>query len=324
MTVARLETVPQALDTLLDAWPFKPFRWWPGPSQAQLSALAVHRVGALLQKPQNRSWTIRRGGNLTALGILQPLDWDSRVLGVPAARVDLFAAGEYRDRAASAGALLDAALAQAVAEGVQHVSVRVDAEDDAAVHCLERRGFLNVDALMTFGASLGSLPARHEPPLNVVVRPAEPADTEAVCQIAAASFRDGRFHSDPSIAPQVATDVYRTWASACCERRAADETLVALDDGRLAGFVACRVQADTSTYLDQSIGAIVLIATAAGSRRRGVGAALVSAATGWFRSRGATAAEVGTQLRNIAAGRLYEQSGFRLVSGALSFRIIAS
>jgi ribosomal protein S18 acetylase RimI-like enzyme len=324
MNLVKLQTLPEDLDGLLAAWTFKPFRWWPGPSEAQLCALAAHRTTQLLQKPQNQSWAIRRGADLVALGILQPLDWDSRVLGMPAARIDLFAAGSYPERAAAVDAILDSALAQAVASGVRHVSVRVDAEDDAAIHRLEGRGFLTVDALMTFGAPLAALGSATDADAGVMTRPVDAADIQAVESIAAASFRDGRFHSDPSIAPEIATAVYRTWAAACCENRAADHTIVAVDDGRVAGFVACRIQADTSTFLDQPTGTIILIATASAARRRGVGAALVSAATRWFRSRGAIAAEVGTQLRNIAAGRLYERSGFRLVSGALSFRIIAS
>ena len=63
-----------------------------------------------------------------------------------------------------------------------------------------------------------------------------------------------------------------------------------------------------------------MIATAASARGRGLGTDLIAAAVAWFMERNAVAVEVGTQLRNVAAARLYERFGFRLVAGALSFR----
>jgi GNAT superfamily N-acetyltransferase len=57
-------------------------------------------------------------------------------------------------------------------------------------------------------------------------------------------------------------------------------------------------------------------------RSRGVGTTLVGAAANWFRNEGTAAIEVGTQLPNVAAARLYEACGFRLVSGAVSFRMM--
>jgi ribosomal protein S18 acetylase RimI-like enzyme len=80
------------------------------------------------------------------------------------------------------------------------------------------------------------------------------------------------------------------------------------------------MQPDTAVHLQRPAGTIVMIATAAAARGCGVGTELVTAASAWFLERKAVAVEVGTQLRNVAAARLYERCGFRVVGGALSFR----
>jgi dTDP-4-amino-4,6-dideoxy-D-galactose acyltransferase len=236
-----------------------------------------------------------------------------------AARIELVAAGNYAERRTALDAVLQPALSAAKGAGIRHVSVRIDAGDDAGIHALERHGFLNVDALVTFGLRLDAAAASSGGP-GVRVRPVEAADVQQVGEIAAEAFRDGRFHADPDISADAGQRVYRSWAIACCEGAAAEAVLVASGAEGVRGFVACRMQADTVVHLQRPAGRIVMIATAAPARGRGVGTDLIAAAVLWFMERNAVAVEVGTQLRNVAAARLYERFGFRLVAGALSFR----
>jgi ribosomal protein S18 acetylase RimI-like enzyme len=205
--------------------------------------------------------------------------------------------------------------------GLRHLSARVDAADDAAIHALEAHGYLNVDALVTFGAAPGELPAPFDV-AGVEFRQASAEDAGALAGIAADSFVDGRFHADPSIPAARAREVYRRWAAACGEGRAADATIAAWMDGRVAGFVACRTLRDTAVFPQGPAGTIPLIAVSGSARGRGVGAGLIAHAGAWFAGERASVVEVGTQIRNVAAARLYEGSGFRLVDSALSFRLM--
>ena len=102
----------------------------------------------------------------------------------------------------------------------------------------------------------------------------------------------------------------------------ADDVTVAEEDGCILGFVACQIQTDTAVHLQRRAGTIVLIGTAAAARGRHVGSALLQTVLNRFAGRDAVAVEVGTQLRNVVAARLYERRGFRLVAGALSFRFM--
>ncbi len=295
------------------------YRWRAPP--AAVEALARHRLDQMLAAAGARAWSLSDGTRVRGLAILQPLEWDSRVLALSAARLDVLAEGSYGERAAVVASLMQAVRDDARSAGIAHVSVRVDAADDAAVHAFERLGFINVDALLTFGAWLESIDLPAARP-GIDIRPASAADASAVGEIAAASFSDGRFHTDPALSPESARAVYREWAIACVTGAAADYTAVASVDGRLAGFIACRVLGDTAVHFGRPTGTIALIATAPDARGQGVAPRLIGAARTWCHTQDAETLEVGTPLRNIRAARLYEGCGFRLVASSLSFRMM--
>ena len=313
--------LPDGFDRLAAAWAFKPHRWIRGVPPAALDRMLTERISGTLECPDAGAWTARCDGLLTGLAVLQPLDWDSRVLGFGAARLELLVAAPPGASMAVADALLARAVAEAERRGLRHISSRVDAADAAAVQGLEMRGFVNVDALLTFQAGVEEVAACAPIP-GVVLRRGSVLDAPLVGEMAAASFRHGRFHSDFAIPAEAAAAVYRTWAAACCEGTAADAVIVATLDDRLAGFVACRVVPETAVHLQRPTGTIPLIATAGSARGRGIGRALVAAAAGWCREHDLVSVDVGTQLSNVAAARLYEGCGFRLVAGSLSFRLL--
>lgn len=306
------------LHRLVASSPFKPHRGsWHG-DPARLDALLLERVRHTLARADVASWTIESESEPAGLAVLFPLAWDSEVLGVCAGRLELILGGRYPIARRAADRLVESACRCAHERGIRHLSCRVDAADDAAVHALEGAGFLNVDALMTFAAAPGDLARGPEP--SLAQRSAAPADAHELGEIAAEAFTHGRFHADPDIPVDRARDVYRRWITACCARTAADEVILLTGDGGIAGFVACRMLGDTAVHLGSPAGTIPLIATSARWRGRGVGSALLTCAGRWFSAQGAAVVETGTQLRNVAAARLYERAGFRLASGALSFR----
>ena len=311
-----LEGPAEGFDAFVASWRFKPHRWRTVAEDPALGHATLERLTSTLARPGVRAWQVRAGKTIRGVAILQPLAWDSKVLGVNAARVELII-GPH-DGKATAAALLPRVVDTARRLELRHLSVRVDAADDASIHALEDAGFLNVDVLLTFRAAViaAGIPASTA---GIVLRDGVPADAAVVGELAASNFRDGRFHADPSLTQEQADAVYRTWAASCCAGTAADKVIVAVAAERVAGFVACVLDPGAG---GGPTGTITLIASARDLRRRGVGSLLVGAAVDWFRTRGAAAVEVGTQLRNIAAARLYGRCGFSLVGGSLSFRTI--
>jgi dTDP-4-amino-4,6-dideoxy-D-galactose acyltransferase len=144
----------------------------------------------------------------------------------------------------------------------------------------------------------------------------EPRDLPEILEIARTAFIFDRFHADPALSPAIAEQVNESWTRNCCLGTAADAVMIAQLDGGIASFVTCRADRQTRH------GIIILVATAEWARGRGAARRASSAALHWFAGQGMKSVEVGTQLRNIPATRLYENLGFRLTRTSLTFRKI--
>ena len=110
--------------------------------------------------------------------------------------------------------------------------------------------------------------------------------------------------------------VQRASVAAACD--AEDLTVsVALDGGRVLGFVAVRIH-------DALMGEIYMIATDPSAQRRGVARALTQHALAFMRSKGNTVAmvETGGDPGHAPARATYEAAGFRNLPLARYFRTI--
>jgi len=144
------------------------------------------------------------------------------------------------------------------------------------------------------------------------------SDIPAVIEIAGRSFRFGRFH-DPVLPQGTAECAYRTWAENACRGKVADCVLVA-GTGAVAGFTTIKFDPIAESTLRAKVATIGLVATSAQERGKGIARSLALAALEWCRQQDCKWIEVGTQMGNIAACRLYESAGYRVVSSTLTYR----
>lgn len=208
--------------------------------------------------------------------------------------------------------LLASVLHQCREAGIHHLSARVDTGDFTTIHALEKAGFELIDGIQTFLQPLnGNLG-----PALPGTRMFEPRDLPEILEIGRTAFIFDRFHADPALSPVIADRVNECWTRNCCLGTAADAVVVAETNGRIASYVTCQVARQAKR------GSIILVATAEWARGKGAARRASSAALHWFASHGIETVEVGTQLRNIPAARLYESLGFRLTRTSLTFRKI--
>ncbi|MGD0650537.1 MAG: GNAT family N-acetyltransferase [Verrucomicrobiia bacterium] len=145
------------------------------------------------------------------------------------------------------------------------------------------------------------------PPTKIEIRQARKRDADAVAEIARRMFSKDRFHADPRIAPRFADQAHQEWARNSVLGKVADQTLVAVDADRIAGFHALKwLQTPRGR-----VGLTVLIGIAEAYRGRGVGKALLGAGLLTLQEGGAKQAWVRTEAENSTATRLYESFGFR-------------
>lgn len=311
---------PQFSDMLRN-WPFKPYLLHDNFSASGLENLCRVRAEKFLAQTGNLVWVCKSSAAIAGFAALSRLPWDSEQLGMPAARLDyLISNGPYLQGSAIKRALADCVLLFCDKEGIRHLSARADASDLSSIHVLEEKGFIQVDGILTFALQLDGtrpgLPA-HSP---IKIRIATAADAEAAAELAGKAYIYDRFHSDPAIPVERSDRLHANWLRNSCSGKAADAVVLAEENGRLLGFVTCKLNRDTKEHLGKLIGTIVLVATAKEASRRGIGRMTTMASLDWFREQGTAIVEVGTQLRNLPASRLYERCGFKLVGSCVSLR----
>lgn len=316
---------PESLATcqsLLKGYPFKPYQHHAGAvDQSALQQLFTSRVAAHLVSESHNAFWVFGSGTAKGLAGWTHLAWDSEQLGVRAGRLDyLLALGDYDRQYHIKEALIERVLKDCVGHGIKHLAARVHASDLSSIHLLERRGFVTLDGILTFSMDVRRESRFSPAGASLSIRTVQREHVEQVKAIARASYVHDRFHSDPRIEKATADELYAVWLENSCLRDAADAVVVAVREGRVLAYVTCKVDPETTKQLGLTIGTIVLVATARDVRGKGVAKAATFGALDWFREQGVHIVEVGTQLRNIPASRLYESCGFRLVTTSLSLR----
>jgi dTDP-4-amino-4,6-dideoxy-D-galactose acyltransferase len=313
------------ISTLIERWPFKPLATHSGEDSPDLFAFTAGRVIRTLESEAGAAWMMMHRDQVRGFASLSLLPWDSQQIGLAAARLDyLVAEGPYPQQHETKKALLQHVVNEAMRRGIWHLSVRVDANDLSSLHVLEQAGFITVDSILTFALNVPDYKSEKvEHGFSIRQAVADDAeDVDRAATLAQKAFTKDRFHSDPLISKDRADQLHSVWTRNSCSGSVADVVLLAEDDQNLLGFVTCKIQRDTAARLGQTVGTIVLVACDETARGRGVGRAMTMAALDWFQQNGCDVVEVGTQLRNITASRLYQNCGFRLVGSSISLRLV--
>jgi ribosomal protein S18 acetylase RimI-like enzyme len=240
----------------------------------------------------------------TAQPELARLDWESNHFGVSAARL---VSAELTDEA------LSAMLQLARRQRIQLLVWPATTGQDVSRELLDEFNGALVDRKATFSKTLPGVNPRGEPPRPTdppVIEYTSPTVSSALSELAVAAGAYSRFRVDPRIPQERFEAMYRVWIERSVAGELADVVLVVPVDQKrdrteqLSGMIS----------LSQSggVASIGLVAVAATMRGRGIGSALMRAAHGWMRDRGAQEARVVTQSANVGACRLYERSGYRL------------
>ena len=306
-------------------------------SAERLNALLVRDPNApyrahreLIGGDRYDNWAANRGAGLlcNATGAFEAesgaiawrtLPWDTAQFGFPAGRVDLLiTAGSYGETRSAASHLLQHALDHATAHGIRHLVARIDSTQVGHAHALAEDGFELIDGIQTFALALDA-EALGAPPGT---RPAETADGERIAGIARTSFRFDRFHNDVAIGAEKADQLHESWARNSVSGVAADAVLLAVSGDSIDGFVTVKLDSSSNDALAVRIASIPLVAIAAEARGKGAARRATDAALAWCSCRNVQIVEVGTQISNVPAARLYQAAGFRTTGISLTYRRI--
>jgi ribosomal protein S18 acetylase RimI-like enzyme len=132
-------------------------------------------------------------------------------------------------------------------------------------------------------------------------------DEQLVRVIAANSFVHDRFHADPHIADETASNIKTNWAENFFTGKRGDWMVVAEIDGEIGGFLQLLASTDEKLVID-------LIAVATSHQGKGLASDMIA-----FARENCLAGQdilVGTQLANVASLTLYQKLGFQIQSSS--------
>jgi GNAT superfamily N-acetyltransferase len=266
---------------------------------------------------------VRRDGMVDAIAGIEPLPWDSRHFGIGFARLGPFCLAPKLDvsaRSAAVEEIIEMALCWSRAHGIAIVLRRMVGARAEEAAAFERHGFRLVDSIATLTASAAKSDTK------LPVRSAILADRETLLTIAHDAFPHSRFLADGVLDREKARSVYVQWLETLLSgETVGDKTgaggavLVAVGDGRPAGFVALRRDAELDELVGRPVAVMEMFAVAEGQRGRGFGAALLAAARNWAARQGTELVEASTWTAAVAARRNYERAGFAMRDTLLTF-----
>ena len=265
---------------------------------------------ASLERPMNSPnlQVLYSDGALQAIGKMTALEWDSDFFGTPSGRIESFyfqdsSISPYADRLSMVKKLV----AIAERQGVSFLNCRITAEDTFLAHALEEEGFRLCDILNIYLAELGD---------EAVSGPDNRQEAKSILGRCVANMNFGRVHQDPMITSLLATKFYQDTTDWVLSKNC--HVTIARLDGKPAGLAIGVMDEEMSKAMDSRYGFLWLIAVMPEYEGRGIGGKLLKAFMGEF-SAACDLLEIGTQVSNISANRLYRRAGCRLATQALTF-----
>jgi hypothetical protein len=230
------------VNMLVTTYRFNDFRRYRSVSTTACKKYLKGIVQEALENKAAHSWAAYRGSELVGLSIMVPLHWESTHFGKRmASLITVIDDSGYHQTFDSADRLIDKALRYASVEKVHHLNIRVDVEEIAVIHVLEKHGFRMMDTLLTYAydknkTKLPDLQPKYE------ICPFSPEDRNSIVNIAKSSFKNypNRFNLDVNIPHEKAHSFYTEWAKNCCNGAMAEEILVAKRKGKIVAFLAYR------------------------------------------------------------------------------------
>jgi dTDP-4-amino-4,6-dideoxy-D-galactose acyltransferase len=222
---------------------------------------------------------------------IRRLEWDSSFFGFPIGEAHVTTRAE-----------LTAAEQEAGRERIRCLYLLIRSEHFDLVQAAEATGFRLTGVRTSF---LAEAPFRADLTGTGAtrVRPAQASDIDVLERIATTAHPDTRFFADPGFAREACERLYATWIRRSVEGWA-DQVFVADHDagGGPLGYVTLHRNGDTAR--------IGLIAVASGTRRAGIGRALMMEAFRWCDAQQVLGLSVATQAQNTSALRFYMRCGF--------------
>lgn len=233
-----------AIDELKEALPrfaYNPVAHLSYLKRDQVEAYWLDQIARDLTDTSSIAFASRISERINGLILYGDSPWDTKVVGRQVAVIKHFVGLDSARNPEVIDDLLDEVIQHAASRGTECLMCKVQPLEFAAIHALERHGFLLMDTLLDFlfDSSRTPLESINSPKRlsGLRIRLAKPEDLPAVLALNEKAFANfsGRYHSDPKMPPGTGTKVYDEWIRSSFDGWA-DWILVAEVGGTIAGY----------------------------------------------------------------------------------------
>lgn len=246
---------------------------------------------------------------------LEPLDWDSSVLGLNAWRVSQVFADlpMSPDECVS---LVQRLQSEIQKKSIRLISLRLPEGCGPLETALTQAGWYEVDRLTLYALELNNVPTGALPKGDMSVEPVGASGADLFLSEQPDLFRFGRMHRDPHFAGGKADRFYRELCARICQNP--ESTRLGLTvNGRLIGVCLGQIE---EAFPDEDLRLAYLWQIAVAQEHQGKGySRFLLEQFARVMAKRADILEIGTQTDNLAANRLYQSMGLEGISGAVTF-----
>ncbi len=239
--IARLDLA--SIDELKEALPHfthKPLPHLSYLKRDQIEGYWLDDIALGLGEQSSTAFVSCAADRINGLVLYGDSPWDTKVIGEPVAVIKYFV-GTGADDSRVLDRLLDEVQRHAASRDIHLLTCKVQSLQFAAIHALERYGFLLMDTLLDFFFDFSRTPFdKISPPQRLdglQVRLANPEDLPDLLALTETAFAKhfGRYNSDPKMPAGTGTKVYQEWVRSSFTG-AADWILIAEVNDQIAGY----------------------------------------------------------------------------------------
>ncbi|XOB66417.1 GNAT family N-acetyltransferase [Deferribacteres bacterium DY0037] len=245
-----------------------------------------------------------KNGNSETSGV--DLEWDTDILGIKSARITMCSCS---DNGAGLPESLGKVVMQMEDSGVQFIDFRCDLSSHIILQTAQKLGFYTTDVMNIYLSK--KAPEKALLPDGISISSLQQKDADTVEKMAAGMFTYSRIYKDPNISKATADNFYKTLFAHFMGK--ADIRVIHID-GTPAGFT---IGMSEQLENGQRLGYLWLIGVSPDFAGHGLGSMLLNDFLVNMH-KNCDMVEIGTQVTNTAANRIYAKAGLPAVSSLMT------
>lgn len=262
---------------LLERYSFKPYSWFSGMNKECLCDNLIFEIQTLLEDKRNRLLAAYdRTGRLQGMASIQWLDWDTGHFDVPMGLIPHFIVPSERGEGWVQVERILLTLFQAIEEeareiGIKHLTIKPHTGEIFVAQAAIRHDYELMDSRCCYGADLVAKPPPPVPNPNLFIRKADEKDLPELIELTRNAFflNTDRFHNDPALSRDRATDLYIKWIKNSFTVLGRDIWVAEIED-YIAGYMTAKRHSTKDPILNRRVGELELACVSPRARKQQV------------------------------------------------------